>query len=296
MNFINPPPFGTVGDFSRNPIYPEGSTLNIQWTEGNQGKPVSITLYQLNGTQWLDPFEYIVQNTVDVTSFRWIVATSKNLTFSNMFYMSVFENGKLTGDANSHYFNISSANTNVKPSSSPPSTKTSTSPTSTPPISSSSISTPASTPTNPPSSSQPPPPPTAASSNSFPTGAKIGIGVGIPVALILGIAAGFMLFRRRRKAEDKSGEVPAPVVAGPPGAAYSQHYGGAHQDGNYYDPVKPYHRSERSYGGGAAENVRTVRTVGPVEMESHEQAKYEMGKENNIMGPRGDGRHELPTG
>lgn len=37
------------------------------------------------------------------------------------------------------------------------------------------------------------------SSDSFPTSAKIGLGVGIPVALLLGAAAGFFLFRRHKK-------------------------------------------------------------------------------------------------
>jgi hypothetical protein len=35
--------------------------------------------------------------------------------------------------------------------------------------------------------------------NGFPISAKIGVGVGIPVALILGLIVGFLLFRRHKK-------------------------------------------------------------------------------------------------
>lgn len=59
--FINPPPFGVTGDFSQNPIYPYGSTLNIEWTPVPGGNATSLTLWQLEGPNatYLFPFEYL---------------------------------------------------------------------------------------------------------------------------------------------------------------------------------------------------------------------------------------------
>lgn len=61
VEFINPPPFAATTDFSLNTIYVEGSLLNIQWTPGPEGNNTSLTLFQLNGTQFLEPFEYLTR-------------------------------------------------------------------------------------------------------------------------------------------------------------------------------------------------------------------------------------------
>jgi len=50
LEFINPPPFGTEGDFSSNPIYTEDSTINIAWKKGAKERAASLVLYQLNET------------------------------------------------------------------------------------------------------------------------------------------------------------------------------------------------------------------------------------------------------
>lgn len=60
MQFINPPPFGD-GDTSKNLIFAEGSTITLAWTEGTPGKATSIALFQLNGTQYMQPFEYVTR-------------------------------------------------------------------------------------------------------------------------------------------------------------------------------------------------------------------------------------------
>ncbi|OCK87103.1 uncharacterized protein K441DRAFT_682847 [Cenococcum geophilum 1.58] len=237
VDFINPPPFGKEGDFSRNPIYPEESTLNIQWTTGKEDKPVSITLYQLNGTQYMEPSEYIICEKTDLldqrtTSFPWLVRTGKNLTFSNMFWMSIFEEGSLRSDANSHYFNISSDDTSP-----PPTTSTSAGTTSST-LSTSLTSTPSDAPISKPSTA-----PTSTSSpapsGGLTTGAKIGIGVGIPVAMALGIGASFFIFKRRK--HDKNSRM-TPVPQG------DYHRGGYHNGpgapAGYYGealegPLKP---------------------------------------------------------
>lgn len=63
ISFINPPPFGKSGDFSENPTYPVGSTVNVAWQGGEDGKGVSIVLYQLNQTngQWFGDMEYLAR-------------------------------------------------------------------------------------------------------------------------------------------------------------------------------------------------------------------------------------------
>jgi hypothetical protein len=60
MRFINPPPFGD-GDVSKNQIFAAGSTVTISWTGGTAGKASSLALFQLNGTEYLQPFEYITR-------------------------------------------------------------------------------------------------------------------------------------------------------------------------------------------------------------------------------------------
>ncbi len=49
MIFINPPPIGPLDDFSHNPIYPVGSTVEVQWTRGVPDQGVSLTFFQMNG-------------------------------------------------------------------------------------------------------------------------------------------------------------------------------------------------------------------------------------------------------
>lgn len=60
FKFINPPPFEKTHDFSLNPIYPEGSILNIKWSDQTE-ENTSLTLWQLNGTQFMEPFEYLTR-------------------------------------------------------------------------------------------------------------------------------------------------------------------------------------------------------------------------------------------
>jgi hypothetical protein len=63
IEFINPPPSGQTGDFSSNPTYAVGSTVNVAWTNGEENKGVSIVLYQLNETngQWFGDMEYLTR-------------------------------------------------------------------------------------------------------------------------------------------------------------------------------------------------------------------------------------------
>lgn len=58
IKFTNPPAFEATEDFSMNPVYKEGSLLKIKWSAATQNN-TSLTLWQLNGTQLLQPFEYL---------------------------------------------------------------------------------------------------------------------------------------------------------------------------------------------------------------------------------------------
>jgi hypothetical protein len=90
-------------------------------------------------------------------------------------------------------------------------------------------------------------------------GAKIGLGVGIPVALALGLVAGWLLFRRRKKRDGVAQELPAVETE------QYKHY----QNGNYYNasmseaPLKspvemgqtPYARGYNGWGGEPQEKL-----------------------------------------
>ncbi|KAK3941772.1 hypothetical protein QBC46DRAFT_381942 [Diplogelasinospora grovesii] len=198
MTFISPPPFsGAVGDYSLNPIYVEGSTVDVTWTPGTPGKPTSISLWQLddNGNFFGDQ-EYITHNVINMTDFTWIVITTKNLTLSPVFFLSIFEEGNTTGDSNSHYFNIT---TGVTGQTSPTSSAVSSTSTSTSSMTSStpaSLTTSPSTSTTSPSTSTPSPDP---SNGGLSVGAQVGLGVAIPLAVITGAVAAWLFFRRRRQ-------------------------------------------------------------------------------------------------
>jgi hypothetical protein len=59
ITFINPAANGTP--FSQNPIFAEGSVLDVTWTEGTSSTPTSLVLFQMNGTELLYPFEYLTR-------------------------------------------------------------------------------------------------------------------------------------------------------------------------------------------------------------------------------------------
>lgn len=72
ISFINPPPFGTKGDFSENPTFAVGSTVNVAWQGGEDGVGVSIVLYQLNQTdgQWFGDMEYLTRKDLNSLMVR----------------------------------------------------------------------------------------------------------------------------------------------------------------------------------------------------------------------------------
>ncbi|KAH6624176.1 hypothetical protein B0J18DRAFT_427500 [Chaetomium sp. MPI-SDFR-AT-0129] len=109
MKFINPPAGGHQTDFSNSPVYQLGSVVNISWTPtDNPETPTSLTLWQIDETtkDWIEDQEYINRKGVDITTFRWIVATTKNVSASKVFYLSLFREGQPRSDSDSHTFFI----------------------------------------------------------------------------------------------------------------------------------------------------------------------------------------------
>ncbi|KAF2708599.1 hypothetical protein K504DRAFT_534211 [Pleomassaria siparia CBS 279.74] len=234
MDFINPPPAGVFGDFSENPIYNVGSKVRVAWTPPtNESQAVSVTLSQMNGTQWILPAEYLTQSAIGRTSYDWLVVTEKNLSVSNMFILAVFREGNSSPDAITHYFNISEKA--VAPTSSASKTSFSTASISTSVPSSAAgtstiISTTTPTSLVPFASSSPASDSSTASSRDFSMGTRIGLGVSIPVALIVGLAAGLFLFKRY----SKRNKTPA-ISPNPPGDHHDAYtYHGNYTHGGYY--------------------------------------------------------------
>lgn len=50
MVFVNPPEKGPTGDFSSNPTYTIGNTIEVVWSDSPENAGVSLLLYQLNAT------------------------------------------------------------------------------------------------------------------------------------------------------------------------------------------------------------------------------------------------------
>lgn len=133
----------------------------------------------------------IAENEINTTSYDWVVAVSSSLPEtlerSNLFYLSLFQEGSSTSDSNSHYFNITNPQTTTT------STGISTTATKTATLTTSSGS--AAPVTITPATS-----PSPSTSGGLTEASKIGIGIGVPIAAIIAIGAGWLfLFRRYRR-------------------------------------------------------------------------------------------------
>lgn len=220
MKFINPPEAGRRGDFSQNPSYPYGSVVALAWTEAADNAATSLTLWQVNQNDgaFLGNMEYITRewklmknllptcaeennkgNSISTTTFNWIVATSKDLTVSNIFFMSIFEEGQRVSDGDSQYFNMtrgsgSGAETEIPPQS------TSAGPTPSPAEVPATSSIPASNEDERSPSQEVQEPAPDQSDESLDRSAIIGLAVALPCGIILSaLGAWFFWGRRRRK-------------------------------------------------------------------------------------------------
>ncbi|KAL9616961.1 MAG: hypothetical protein Q9160_008231 [Pyrenula sp. 1 TL-2023] len=184
----------------------EGDFKVIQWknVDNPNDNRISVTVWQLNGTQFIGDSEYVIQNAApDTLSASWTVNTNKNLTVSPMFYFNLFFEGETGSLTNSHYFNISAKSaTTTSSSTSSAISSTTTSATSTHSPTSSSVTTP--------TPSQPPTP----ASSGLSTGAKVGIAVGVIGATLVGVLTGWLFLGRKRRM-DKT-ETATSVAAHPP--------------------------------------------------------------------------------
>lgn len=216
VSFINPPPpSGTAGDFGSNPVYTESTAIQVAWTDTKDNDvKFSVVVFQVDISKGTDipsnqAFEYIVRksmgspgcnlrrpltkaladDSVNMTSSPWVVATAKNLTFSNVFTLAIYFEGDTSPRAGSHYFNISRPATAAQP----PTTVFIT-PTPAPSSTSSSA-------------------PLTENSPSLSTGATAGVAVGAVAALGLGVAAGWFLSRWNRRRREPQLEV-GPAMGG----------------------------------------------------------------------------------
>lgn len=61
LDFVNPPRFGSVGDFSSNAVYTIGQNLRVQWSEAPENVGISVLMYQLNADdgEYMLPGQYL---------------------------------------------------------------------------------------------------------------------------------------------------------------------------------------------------------------------------------------------
>ncbi|KAH8589031.1 hypothetical protein B0O99DRAFT_692908 [Bisporella sp. PMI_857] len=245
--FIYPPAFESTTNFSSNIVMVEGEFKVIQWMDvpNPSNARISVTMFQLNGTQFFGNAEYVTQNAApDTLSTPWTVNTKKNLTVSPMFYFNLFLEGETTSLTNSHYFNITARSTT--PTTSSTSSTTDSASTS---ASSYQTSTSPSPATTTPSTSPP-----VVISSGLGTGAKVSIGVGVVGAALLGVLAGWLILGRRRKMNNMQLPQPAPAPAHPLVQT------------SYYQPVKVEQQPQQYPHEVSGESAPPVRYELPPEM------------------------------
>ncbi|CAG8977989.1 hypothetical protein HYALB_00001871 [Hymenoscyphus albidus] len=235
--FINPPAEDDRRDSSVNAVYAKGATINIQWTAVDA--ILAVTLFQLNKTdprQFLLGLEYIATSLApNTTSFTWTVQTRKSLEESPIFYMNLFVQGETSGRANSHAFNISLPG-GVQPQSSsiresPTSSLVTVDATSTPSSAPMATTTPVLAPLSTASPTSTNTPITATEGGLSGIG-KIGVGIGVSAAVVLGVTVGWLFFGRKGRA-DKA-DITSTVA---PQIYYESKYDSVSQ------PVMPYQRA-----------------------------------------------------
>ncbi|KAG8156474.1 hypothetical protein KVR01_013708 [Diaporthe batatas] len=189
FEFVNPSSHGSQSSFSQGSAYPEHSVLQVN---------TSSTLASSKSPVTIGDLEYIAEGQAfDRTSRQWIVVTNKDLSVSNVFVMMLFFTGATTASDMTVYFNITAASSDTVP------TSTSDASTSAPSASSSAATKAQLSPTT--TVSDPPAGVTASNSNSatpsssdLNASAKIGLGVGIPAAAVVGVLATWLILRRKR--------------------------------------------------------------------------------------------------
>ncbi|KAI4682903.1 hypothetical protein J4E81_009527 [Alternaria sp. BMP 2799] len=232
LKFVNPPPYDSNDGLEEDQaLYKVGDTVDVKWTMEDDSKLVYLVLNQVKlwGLDTADSGEFVMRTkrirsiatsaTVNATSYSWVVKTNSSLTMSSLFFLNVF--GSDGDSSTSQYFHIE-ANSVSEGATSSSLAVTSTSSsigestaastlgsrdhsTSSVESGTSSASTPTSDTANAPTSSigdvpgHPEQPAHQHIHNDFPLSLKIGLGIGLPATLTLGIIAGWLLFRRHQR-------------------------------------------------------------------------------------------------
>ncbi|KAK8105637.1 uncharacterized protein PG998_003889 [Apiospora kogelbergensis] len=191
MKFIEPPEGGLPGNYTGNSQYAIGEKIEISWVEGNMAQQYNLVMFQ----NWNSNSEIIQRGLPGEGKYSWVVGTSKNVEASNVFYFELqvqLANGDVRGGPTCHYFNILNVVSAVAPvigansgsavPMSPPSMTTTT-------TACSSGTLAASTGTREPGPA-----------GGMSTSAKLGLGVAIPTAILVGVLMGWLLFRRCQRA------------------------------------------------------------------------------------------------
>lgn len=146
-------------------------------------------------------------------SYDWTVVTNKDLSFSNLFLFNIFYDGELDPVAVSQTFNITDGSESPSTTSDSTSSPSATSPTSSATPSAAATTTPSTTAAS--AAAAPTASPDPDQSGGLSTGAKVGIGIAVAVLALGGIAAGYILYRRRAE-KQQQGVAPAIAAGGSP--------------------------------------------------------------------------------
>ncbi|GFG27524.1 hypothetical protein IFM61606_07565 [Aspergillus udagawae] len=219
--FYNPPTGGPIHDYTENPVYVLGQTVQLRWATSLQW--FSLVLWQNDNSN----YEWIQTNLTGVTTYDWIVSTNRNLNDGIVFFFQIRDATDISNRDRlfaSHYFNITKDDATTKKTTSSSLTTTSTSSTSVSGSTSTTMTTPtvlltasAALTTSSHASAAPASSTTATGSSSTadsssPSGntqesglspqTKLGVGVGVGLGCALLIALGFIwyLLRRSKKA------------------------------------------------------------------------------------------------
>ncbi|MCJ1285083.1 hypothetical protein MMC26_004421 [Xylographa opegraphella] len=216
-----------ASDYSQNPTYQVGSTVQLRWSV--TWDRISLVLTQVGNRN----YEFLLPNVTNMNNYDWIVSTSQNTSNGNVFSLSIYDPG--THDSfSSHYFNLSDASIVASPgtfSSAAPGSSAMATGTTVPDMvtpaavtASSAMVASNTAPTSTTSTG-----PVSSASNSYggghhnfngnndysgdnglgsttKIGIGVGLGVGIPLFIALGIAAGWSLrsiYKKRKAAGQK---------------------------------------------------------------------------------------------
>ncbi|KAK4041311.1 proline-rich receptor-like protein kinase PERK1 [Parachaetomium inaequale] len=218
MEFRNPAAFSGLVEPSKNPVRVVGSELDLKWTASQEGKKLSVVLYQVNATRAASfngeftpdddgDMEFITHDQVGATSFPWLVVTRKDLSASPVFAIAVWEEGAGVTDSATDLFNITKAEASSSATSASSTSLSSASSASSASSSSvSSTTSPSTTPSSDPNatvdSTSSQSTPAAEQSTGLSTGAAAGVGIGAGLGAIFLVGAGWYLARRRARGRE----------------------------------------------------------------------------------------------